>query len=141
MYFFKVISPCVTNVVGGNGGYFTIFSSGYCRRVYGAVKKREIPKRTLINFQFSSGSLIFSQKWRIKVSYEFRRLICSLITFVPLVCAVRAQGQRPGEGQVAKPDSPQVQADIEKAKALAGTTRSEERRVGKECRSRWSPYP
>ena len=23
---------------------------------------------------------------------------------------------------------------------LAGTTRSEERRVGKECRSRWSPY-
>ena len=22
----------------------------------------------------------------------------------------------------------------------AGTTRSEERRVGKECRSRWSPY-
>ena len=24
--------------------------------------------------------------------------------------------------------------------ALAATTRSEERRVGKECRSRWSPY-
>ena len=24
--------------------------------------------------------------------------------------------------------------------ALAQTTRSEERRVGKECRSRWSPY-
>ncbi len=23
---------------------------------------------------------------------------------------------------------------------LAGTVRSEERRVGKECRSRWSPY-
>ena len=23
---------------------------------------------------------------------------------------------------------------------VAGTTRSEERRVGKECRSRWSPY-
>ena len=23
---------------------------------------------------------------------------------------------------------------------LTGTTRSEERRVGKECRSRWSPY-
>jgi len=58
------------------------------------------------------------------VSYGFRGLICCLITFVPLVCAVRAQGQRPGEGQVqaAKPDSPQVQADIEKAKALAGTT-------------------
>ena len=24
--------------------------------------------------------------------------------------------------------------------ALAGVLRSEERRVGKECRSRWSPY-
>ena len=24
--------------------------------------------------------------------------------------------------------------------AVIGTTRSEERRVGKECRSRWSPY-
>ena len=23
---------------------------------------------------------------------------------------------------------------------ISGTTRSEERRVGKECRSRWSPY-
>ena len=26
------------------------------------------------------------------------------------------------------------------ARSLAGLTRSEERRVGKECRSRWSPY-
>ena len=29
---------------------------------------------------------------------------------------------------------------IEKAVADAGYERSEERRVGKECRSRWSPY-
>ena len=28
----------------------------------------------------------------------------------------------------------------ESARALQGETRSEERRVGKECRSRWSPY-
>src|ERR1044071_9521696 len=58
------------------------------------------------------------------VSYEFRRLICCLITFVSLVCVVRAEGQRPGEGQAqaAKRDSPQVQAEIEKAKALAGST-------------------
>ena len=32
---------------------------------------------------------------------------------------------------------PQVEAMRQKAQAL---TRSEERRVGKECRSRWSPY-
>ena len=31
----------------------------------------------------------------------------------------------------------QLLADL---KAQAGQTRSEERRVGKECRSRWSPY-
>src|SRR2546422_10538321 len=102
------------------------------------------------------------------MSNGLRRLICCLITFVGLACAVRAQGQQAGQGQAqaAKPDSPQVLADIEKAKALAGTTwaleehvicdlpsispavdpgpqklfdnRSEERRVGKEGRSRWS---
>ena len=32
------------------------------------------------------------------------------------------------------------QQQIDKAAQL-GSTRSEERRVGKECRSRWSPYP
>ena len=31
-------------------------------------------------------------------------------------------------------------ADQLKADCKAGRTRSEERRVGKECRSRWSPY-
>src|SRR5437773_11689433 len=58
------------------------------------------------------------------MSNGLRRLICCLITFVALACAVRAQGQRAGQGQAqaAKPDSPQVLADIEKAKALAGTT-------------------
>ena len=29
---------------------------------------------------------------------------------------------------------------VEALKLLAGEDRSEERRVGKECRSRWSPY-
>ena len=31
-------------------------------------------------------------------------------------------------------------AEIERQAALLTSTRSEERRVGKECRSRWSPY-
>src|SRR5256885_15366241 len=30
--------------------------------------------------------------------------------------------------------------DHARVQVLSGTTRSEERRVGKECRSRWSPY-
>ena len=29
---------------------------------------------------------------------------------------------------------------VKSVKRIAETTRSEERRVGKECRSRWSPY-
>ena len=31
-------------------------------------------------------------------------------------------------------------ADVRIAQYESGTRRSEERRVGKECRSRWSPY-
>ena len=31
-------------------------------------------------------------------------------------------------------------ANYDRYKTADGTTRSEERRVGKECRSRWSPY-
>jgi len=37
-------------------------------------------------------------------------------------------------------NNPTLQADIIKAAALGPNGRSEERRVGKECRSRWSPY-
>src|SRR5256885_16468237 len=35
---------------------------------------------------------------------------------------------------------PQIAGGRIKAIAVLGTQRSEERRVGKECRSRWSPY-
>jgi len=41
------------------------------------------------------------------------------------------------------PLNPQAKLDIEKVKkelAAKNIKRSEERRVGKECRSRWSPY-
>src|SRR3989442_14979910 len=33
-----------------------------------------------------------------------------------------------------------VPPQVQKVEVLANTPRSEERRVGKECRSRWSPY-
>src|SRR5260370_42710383 len=35
---------------------------------------------------------------------------------------------------------PQVGRELNAACVLSGSLRSEERRVGKECRSRWSPY-
>ena len=49
----------------------------------------------------------------------------------------KASGRRGGDiGWVREP---MIAQDIAK-KAFVSTTRSEERRVGKECRSRWSPY-
>src|SRR3712207_4887229 len=41
--------------------------------------------------------------------------------------------------QASGPDAPRVSIDTRKAR-VAEQARSEERRVGKECRSRWSPY-
>ena len=37
-------------------------------------------------------------------------------------------------------ESPLVQIDFSQFENVKGVERSEERRVGKECRSRWSPY-
>ena len=58
------------------------------------------------------------------MSNALRRLICCWIAFGTLTYAVHLPAQQAGQGQAqaAKPDSPQVQADIEKAKALAGKT-------------------
>ena len=41
------------------------------------------------------------------------------------------------EGEAAPAECPQCHVGADKFKEM---TRSEERRVGKECRSRWSPY-
>src|SRR3712207_9355341 len=40
----------------------------------------------------------------------------------------------------AKPRRPRPAPDATSPHVIAALTRSEERRVGKECRSRWSPY-
>src|SRR2546430_4298930 len=47
-----------------------------------------------------------------------------------------AHGLRKGV-HVSKPGSGRI---VSRTEFIAGLTRSEERRVGKECRSRWSPY-
>ena len=38
------------------------------------------------------------------------------------------------------PDYTVITSDVDEGKIAADTPRSEERRVRKECRSRWSPY-
>src|SRR5256886_12884476 len=76
---------------------------------------------------------------------------CALPIYPPGLCGP-AQGPRPG-GRVDREVHPAFPGEhllgphgaFEEAAGLAwrserGTRRSEERRVGKECRSRWSPY-
>src|SRR3989449_10990181 len=46
----------------------------------------------------------------------------------------------PARGQAFKLVAYRIEATIAKGLAFSAVTRSEERRVGKECRSRWSPY-
>ena len=41
---------------------------------------------------------------------------------------------------LSSPEGTYPQLSFAAAQEVAATTRSEERRVGKECRSRWSPY-
>jgi len=50
------------------------------------------------------------------------------------------QGAYPGKGSYLPPDK--ISPDVARVRGLAPGegSRSEERRVGKECRSRWSPY-
>src|SRR2546425_5095090 len=57
---------------------------------------------------------------------------------------VRHLDPRPG-GDVATRDGPvsdgaELETRVERIARAPGLDRSEERRVGKECRSRWSPY-
>src|SRR2546427_5225248 len=54
--------------------------------------------------------------------------------------ALQEEGERLGEQLQALEDGLLDYAASVKAAAGAIVTRSEERRVGKECRSRWSPY-
>ena len=53
--------------------------------------------------------------------------------------ALHAKGPKPREGFVC-PECDEAYPTSAAAWACAATHRSEERRVGKECRSRWSPY-
>src|SRR2546428_11130973 len=43
-------------------------------------------------------------------------------------------------GPIGRPGKPRHATDLVPCSALPDQSRSEERRVGKECRSRWSPY-
>ena len=62
-------------------------------------------------------------------SAMFKRFFLSCLLF--LACASVSASEAP---------SPADNSDIQFSDIDYSTTRSEERRVGKECRSRWSPY-
>ena len=63
---------------------------------------------------------------------EFNKIIEKLITLASCEPGVRLCSKL-------KPDT-DFQTIVKNQEETAATTRSEERRVGKECRSRWSPY-
>src|SRR3712207_9132722 len=54
--------------------------------------------------------------------------------------AAKAGRQPPHDDREATALDPPANDDLPEAAARSDATRSEERRVGKECRSRWSPY-
>ena len=62
----------------------------------------------------------------------------TLITEAAAEEAAPEQAQAAAETQ--QPAETEQQAAPEQQEKPAALTRSEERRVGKECRSRWSPY-
>src|SRR5476649_2679629 len=76
---------------------------------------------------FASPALFvfFEQKtaYEVTVGLEFRRVL------------FRSRGER-----VKRPGMREAPAERQRGECDGGRRRSEERRVGKECRSRWSPY-
>src|SRR3712207_9510925 len=67
--------------------------------------------------------------------------ISHLALLMCVALAVSACGEREQSssgGATAEPASPTLGSTI--STVVTGASRSEERRVGKECRSRWSPY-
>ena len=73
----------------------------------------------------------YSHKTKHQVLSGVLALILSLSLLLPTIPTVWAD-------EAADPET--VIESVTNQLAAAGETRSEERRVGKECRSRWSPY-
>src|SRR5256885_6184912 len=98
----------------------------------------------------SSDSILFffffsSRRRHTRLQGDWSSDVCSS-DLPPLRFAIRIGGvlriAKRGGGETVEPANPQerLPSGIERGERNAGTVRSEERRVGKECRSRWSPY-
>ena len=64
------------------------------------------------------------------------------ILMLALICAIAVGAHAQEPDQLYRVDEIPIEdlSEILPARNVQGLTRSEERRVGKECRSRWSPY-
>ena len=72
---------------------------------------------------------------------RIKTLCASVVLFCMMGVSVFAQGGYEVKGVVVDAIDPIIGATvIEQGTTNGASTRSEERRVGKECRSRWSPY-
>ena len=75
---------------------------------------------------------------RIKISDSDKRLLLIFCAIVIVACSYFFIFSK-GMSKAAKIEE-QNTADQAKVQQMEQMERSEERRVGKECRSRWSPY-
>ena len=85
-------------------------------------------KRATISFSIMALMLMivgFGQSWNVALT----------IINLCLISAVMSMGLNMQWGYAGL-----FNAGVMASTAIGGLTRSEERRVGKECRSRWSPY-
>src|SRR2546430_17302911 len=78
--------------------------------------------------------------WRLKYRVHRREKLISLGTY-PDVPLKHAREKRDEARRLIADDiDPSAERQAKRAALLETFERSEERRVGKECRSRWSPY-
>ena len=75
--------------------------------------------------------------WRRGGKWVFALLVAAALAYLG---NSMYQSHLRGKNEEAATEGMKVQGDYAKLTKLQNAERSEERRVGKECRSRWSPY-
>ena len=82
------------------------------------------------------------------IAVSIESCITAIINPIPITCADTSAGTPNNEHAKGirrreppgTPDAPHAESATNTENTIASHRRSEERRVGKECRSRWSPY-
>src|SRR2546427_5288300 len=95
---------------------------------------------TVCNYDCCTFFFFFSSRRRhTRFDCDWSSDVCSSDLLLPFVARIeRQQSYEEVAAALNKPTA--AAARVAVTRALVSLMRSEERRVGKECRSRWSPY-